>query len=79
VKPAQAGGLSVVRLYNPPDWAVEAELTFPWGIERAVRLNLAAEELGELEAGGKSVRVSLRPKEIFTLGVALAAPGRGDG
>jgi len=77
VKPAEEGELWVVRLYNPTEKRVKANVGFPWAIERLALLSLSEELLEELPVVGKEVKLILEPKEILTLGVALEVP-RGD-
>jgi hypothetical protein len=66
-----------MRLYNPTEKRVEADLAFPWAIERVALLSLSEELLEELPVVGKEVKLVLEPKEILTLGVAFEVP-RGD-
>ena len=77
VKGAEGDDSLVVRLYNPSEEATSARLNFAWEIERAERVNLNEEPLGEAlpVAEGHQVLVPLDPKQIVTV-KATPALGR---
>lgn len=62
----------IVRLYNPTDAATTARLTFARPVQAAQLTNLDEEPLADLPvAADGSVSVSLKPKKIVTVRIAL--------
>lgn len=78
LKPAEGGQLAVLRLYNPGEGQVKVALWFPWRPGRAVLLDLAEGELGELPILGNTLHLTLGGGEIATVGVVLEGLRSGD-
>jgi alpha-mannosidase len=73
LKGAEDGRGTILRLYEPHGARGPATLRFASGIDRAARVNLLEEPVGEVEARGDEVLLDVRPFEVLTLRVELQA------
>jgi alpha-mannosidase len=73
VKPAEAGGGFVVRLWNPDGRKVSETLTFWKKVKSAKRLKLSEEPSKgpALAVKGRTVALEAKPHEIVTVGVVF--------
>ena len=70
VKQSENGGIAV-RLFNPEDEAVNAELTFCKEIRCAEKVSFTEKKLADLTADGKKLKVEIQPKSIATVKVCF--------
>jgi alpha-mannosidase len=61
-----------VRVWNPTDGAIEGSMTYFRDIAAAGVAGLGEEGRGELPVEGRSVGISVAPRQILTVALALA-------
>lgn len=73
VKPAEDGGKTILRFWNPSDKAISSKLEFYRDVSSVQEVNLNEQPVCDLKVkDGKSVEVAVGAKKIITLAVDVA-------
>jgi mannosylglycerate hydrolase len=79
LKPAEESGMAVLRLFNPTEEEQCGVIWFYCPIKRAFLLNLNEEILSPIsQSSEKELEITLRAKQIRTIGIELATWGGGE-